>query len=45
MKHYFRIATMAVATLILTACGSKESGKKHLVLYYSQTGATEAVAL
>lgn len=39
------MATMAVVALVLTACGSKESGNKHLVLYYSQTGATEKVAL
>ena len=45
MKHYLRMATMAVVAFVLTACGSKESGNKHLVLYYSQTGATEAVAL
>lgn len=45
MKYFLRMATMAVVALILTACSSKESGNKHLVLYYSQTGATETVAL
>lgn len=45
MKQYFRMATMAVVAFVLTACGSKESGSKNLILYYSQTGATEKVAL
>ena len=30
--------------LFFTSCGSKESGSKTLILYYSQTGATETVA-
>ncbi len=42
MKHYFLIAVMAV--LAFTSCSSKESGNKTLILYYSQTGTTEAVA-
>lgn len=29
MKHYFRIVTMAVVALILTACSSKESINLH----------------
>lgn len=42
MKRYFFIALMFA--LAFTACGSKESGNKQLILYYSQTGATEKVA-
>ena len=42
MKHFFLIACMFA--LAFTSCGSKESGKKQLILYYSQTGATEKVA-
>ena len=30
--------------LAFASCGSKESGSKQLILYYSQTGATEKVA-
>lgn len=45
MKHYLLAVTMVVVALVFTACGSKESGNKSLVLYYSQTGATEKVAL
>ena len=42
MKHYLLIALMFA--LAFASCGSKESGSKQLVLYYSQTGATEKVA-
>ena len=42
MKRYLLAAMFAFA---LTACGSKKSDTKSLVLYYSQTGATEKVAL
>ena len=42
MKHYFLIAVMFA--LAFTSCGSKESGSKTLILYYSQTGTTETVA-
>jgi len=44
MKHYFWTAVMMAIACVFTACGSKESGNKQLVLYYSQTGATKAVA-
>ena len=44
MKRYFLIAMMSVFAMAFTACGSKEAGPKQLVLYYSQTGATQAVA-
>lgn len=44
MKHYFWTAVMVAIACVFTACGSKESGNKQLVLYYSQTGATKAVA-
>lgn len=43
MKHYLFMVIAAVA-LTFTACGSKESKQKQLILYYSQTGATETVA-
>ena len=42
MKHYFLIAAMFA--LAFTSCGSKDSGSKTLILYYSQTGTTEKVA-
>ena len=42
MKHYFLIAVMFA--LAFTSCGSKDAGSKTLILYYSQTGATEKVA-
>ena len=42
MKHYFWIVVMFA--LAFTSCGSKESGNKILILYYSQTGTTEKVA-
>ena len=35
---------LAVALLAAVACGPKKSAPKALVLYYSQTGSTEAVA-
>ena len=44
MKRNFFIAVMSVLAMAFTACGSKESGSKQLVLYYSQTGATQTVA-
>ena len=43
MKRYLMIAAMFA--FALTACGPKKSDTKSLVLYYSQTGATEKVAL
>lgn len=43
MKHHLLIAVMFA--LAFVSCGTKESGSKSLVLYYSQTGATEKVAL
>lgn len=43
MKRYLLIAAMFA--FALTACGPKKSDTKSLVLYYSQTGATEKVAL
>lgn len=43
MKHYLLIAVMFA--LAFASCGTKESGSKQLILYYSQTGATEKVAL
>ena len=42
MKRYLLIAAMFA--FVLTACGPKKSDTKSLVLYYSQTGATEKVA-
>ena len=42
MKPYLLIASMFA--FALTACGPKQSDTKSLVLYYSQTGATEKVA-
>lgn len=44
MKHYFYAALMAVFAWAFTACGSKETASKQLILYYSQTGATQTVA-
>lgn len=43
MKHGFFYAAMAALTLFLSSCSSEEA--KPLVLYYSQTGATEAVVM
>lgn len=43
MKHYFLSALMLA--LALTSCNSNEEDTKALVLYYSQTGTTETVAL
>lgn len=43
MKHGFFYAVMAALTLFLSSCASEEA--KPLVLYYSQTGATEAVVM
>lgn len=42
MKRYLLLAAMFA--FALTSCGPKKSDTKSLVLYYSQTGATEAVA-
>ena len=42
MKQKFLYSAIAVTTLTLASCGSEPV--KPLVLYYSQTGATEAVA-
>lgn len=42
MKRYLLLATMIA--FILTSCGQKKTATKTLVLYYSQTGATEKVA-
>ena len=42
MKRYLLIAVMFAC--VLTSCGTKKSDIKNLVLYYSQTGATETVA-
>lgn len=44
MKRYFFMVVMAAFAWAFTACGSKEQGAKQLVLYYSQTGATQTVA-
>lgn len=45
MKRYFYAVMMAVLTLALSACGSKETAPKQLILYYSQYGgATKTVA-
>lgn len=44
MKRYLFMAVMAAFAWAFSACGSKEQGAKQLVLYYSQTGATETVA-
>ena len=43
MKRYLYLAAMFA--FVLTSCGPKKSASKSLVLYYSQTGATETVAL
>ena len=42
MKRYLLIAVMFA--LAFASCGSKKSGAENLILYYSQTGATEKVA-
>lgn len=44
MKHFLWAAMVAAFACVFTACGSKEADNKQLVLYYSQTGATKAVA-
>lgn len=44
MKSYLMIAAMAVGVFLFTSCGAKNGSSKQLVLYYSQTGATEQVA-
>ena len=44
MKRNFLWAVMAAFAWVFTACGPKDSGTKQLVLYYSQTGATQTVA-
>jgi len=42
MKRYLLIAVMFA--LAFASCGSKKSDAENLILYYSQTGATEKVA-
>ena len=42
MKRHLLFAVMTALTLSLASCGPE--APKNLVLYYSQTGATEAVA-
>lgn len=44
MKLNFMAVVMAACAWLCTACGPKNSDAKHLVLYYSQTGSTKAVA-
>ena len=44
MKRYFYALLMSTLALVLGACGSKNTAPKTLVLYYSQTGATQTVA-
>ena len=44
MKRYFYALLMSTLALVLGACGSKNTAPKALVLYYSQTGATQTVA-
>ena len=44
MKLKFMVAVLTVFAFLFSACGSKDTNKKQLVLYYSQTGATKVVA-
>ena len=44
MKINFMAAMMAAFAWVFSACGSKDSDTKQLVLYYSQTGSTKTVA-
>ena len=44
MKRDLMIAAMAVGAFLFASCGAKNGSSKQLVLYYSQTGATEQVA-
>ena len=44
MKINFMAAMMAAFAWVFSACGSKDSDAKQLVLYYSQTGSTKTVA-
>ena len=44
MKINFMAAMIAAFAWVFSACGSKDSDTKQLVLYYSQTGSTKTVA-
>lgn len=44
MKIKFMAVMMAAFALVFSACSSKNSDAKQLVLYYSQTGSTKMVA-
>ena len=44
MKKCLLVSVVIAIAFVFTACGSKDSRTKQLVLYYSQTGATEKVA-
>lgn len=44
MKLKFMAALIAALACVCTACTPKDSDNKQLVLYYSQTGSTKAVA-
>lgn len=44
MKHISLFATAIVAAAALSSCASGEKAPEYLILYYSQTGTTEAVA-
>jgi len=44
MKHKFMAALIAALVLVFAACTPKDTDNKQLVLYYSQTGSTKAVA-
>lgn len=44
MKIKFMAVMMAAFAWVFSACGSKDSDAKQLVLYYSQTGSTKTVA-
>ena len=44
MKLNFWAVIIAALTLVCAACTPKDTDNKQLVLYYSQTGSTKAVA-
>ena len=44
MKIKFMAVMIAAFAWVFSACGSKDSDAKQLVLYYSQTGSTKTVA-
>ena len=44
MKIKFMAVMMTAFAWVFSACGSKDSEAKQLVLYYSQTGSTKTVA-